>query len=249
MVLRAVTGAATVATEFTPDVLVVGATSGGSLGSAIVDELNVSEWSFGKVYTAGITDEEIRLDLLRGLKIGDVLAEYQPDIVVCTVGINQPVDVTDPSLPAKLYTAFSNNVTGPMDLLRHFVVSPVRPERAKNVKKFVAISSNSARIPRRNSVAYCASKAALSMALRVAARELAGQQVAVWGYEPGLLAGTPMTQNTERDFPPGAVLHRMKGVPLDGIPPADLARRIVQDLATFSYAHNGLIVPFDAGEL
>lgn len=233
-----------------PDVLVVGASSGLSLGNAIVNELVECEWDFGVVHTAGITNEDHRLDLLRSPRISEVLTELKPDIIVCTVGINQPVDIVDAFLPAKMHNSFQTNVTGPMDLLRHFVASPVRSERGDAVKKFVAISSNSARIARRNSVAYCASKAALSMALRVAARELApGGSVAVWGYEPGLLDGTPMTEEVARALPKGiGALHRMPGVPPEGLPPADLARRIVHDLATFSYAHNGLIIPFDAGE-
>lgn len=116
------------------------------------------------------------------------------------------------------------------------------------VKRFVAISSNSAHIPRRGSMPYCASKAALSMALRVAARELANKNVAVWGYEPGLLAGTPMSEQTRRDFGTDP-LHRMPGVSWEGLPVGDLAQQIVQDISTFSVAHNGLMIPFDGGEL
>jgi hypothetical protein len=87
------------------------------------------------------------------------------------------------------------------------------------------------------------------MALRVAARELAGK-VQVWGYEPGLLAGTPMTQASAQAFGPGdALLHRMKGVHPQGLPVHDLARRVVADVADFSVAQNGLLVPFDADEL
>ena len=244
--------AATVATEpeTRPDVLIVGAARG-SLGEAVWAEIHDSEWEFGQVVTAGVTEEAIRLDLLRSPRISEVLTEIKPDIVVCTAGINQPTDIGDAFLPATMHNAFATNVTGPMDLLRHFVVSPVRPERATNIKKFVAISSNSARIPRRNSIAYCASKAALTMALRVAARELAySGTCAVWGYEPGLLDGTPMTREVAKALPKGTTaLHRMPGVPPEGLPVRDLARRIVQDLATFSYAHNGTIIPFDAGEL
>jgi NAD(P)-dependent dehydrogenase (short-subunit alcohol dehydrogenase family) len=237
--------------ETKPDVLVVGAAPG-SLGEAVWLEIRDSDWDFGVVVTAGITEEDLRLDLLRSPRISEVLTDVKPDIVVCTVGLNQPADINDAFLPAMMHTSFATNVTGPIDLLRHFVVSPVRPERATNIKKFVAISSNSARIARRNSLAYCASKAALSMALRVAARELAHTgQCAVWGYEPGLLDGTPMTREVvqalggEGKLPP---MHRMPGVPPEGLPVRDLARRIVQDLATFSYAHNGTIVQFDAGE-
>lgn len=233
--------------EAMPDVLVVGAAEG-SLGEAIALELVECEWEFGRVHTAGIGEEAHQLDVLRTARIGEVLNDLKPDILVCTVGLNVPVDVTDAFLSAKMATAFSTNVIGPMELLRQFVKSAIRPERATHVKKFVAISSNSARIARRNSIGYCASKAALSMALRVAARELAPKgEVMAWGYEPGLLDGTPMTRETAKQFPDVA-LHRMPGVPPEGLPPRDLARHIVQDLATFSYAHNGLMIPFDAGE-
>jgi NAD(P)-dependent dehydrogenase (short-subunit alcohol dehydrogenase family) len=241
---------ATVATELEtkPDVLIVGAQRG-SLGEAVWLEIRDSDWEFGDVVTAGITEEDLRLDLLRSPTISEVLTDVKPDIVVCTVGINQPAEISDAFLPAMMHNSFATNVTGPIDLLRHFVASPVRPERTTNIKKFVAISSNSARIARRNSIAYCASKAALTMALRVAARELAHTgQCAVWGYEPGLLDGTPMTREVAKAFVGTGHLHRMPGVPPEGLPVRDLARRIVQDLATFSYAHNGTIVQFDAGE-
>jgi NAD(P)-dependent dehydrogenase (short-subunit alcohol dehydrogenase family) len=237
----------TVATEAKPDVLIVGAQKG-SLGEAISEEIADSDWLFGKVHTAGVTDEAHQMDVLRTTRIGEVLADLKPDIVVCTVGINMPVDASDPYLSSKMSASFSTNVTGPMEILRHFIKSPVRPARADNVKKFVAISSNSARVARRNSVAYCASKAALSMALRVAARELApGGQVMVWGYEPAWLDGTPMSRSVAQEFS-GVALHRIPGAPPEGIPPADLARRIVQDLATFSIAYNGVLFPFDGGE-
>lgn len=236
-----------------PNVLVVGAASGGSLGEAIVNTL--AEYDFGNVSTAGITDEMYHLDVLQPAHILNVLEEVGPDIVVCTVGINEPADIGDAFLAEVMEGSFAANVTGPMNLLRHFVVSPVRPERGDAVKKFVAISSNSARIARRNSIAYCASKAALSMALRVAARELAGRSVAVWGYEPGLLAGTPMSREAAGNFasrqgrePEEVIMHRMPGVPPEGLPVKSLAQRVVHDLATFSYAHNGTIVQFDAGE-
>lgn len=233
-----------------PTVLVVGAAHG-SLGEAISMELKSSDWLFGMVATAGITTEHYRMDLLRRNVVAEVLAEVKPDIVICTVGVNLPVDITDPFLGSKLASSFENNVTGPMDLLRLFTKSPTRLNRADLVKKFVAISSNSARVARRNSIGYCASKAALSMALRVAARELApARSVMVWGYEPGMLDGTPMTREVFSELGPKntAGMHRMPGVPPEGIPPQDLAKRIVQDVATFSYAYSGTLIPFDAGE-
>lgn len=236
--------------EIKPDVLVVGAAEG-SLGEAIVNEMRKGPWEFGRITTAGIGGEEVKLNLLHVYRVGQELDKLRPDIVVCTAGINKPADIGSARLRVGLMDSLAHNVLGPMMILQEFVVSALRPSRADMVKRFVAISSNSARIPRRGSMPYCASKAALSMALRVAARELAEAQkgVAVWGYEPGLLAGTPMTEQTRRDYGTTEPLHRMPGVGLEGIPVADLAQQIVQDISTFSVAHNGLMIPFDAGEL
>jgi NAD(P)-dependent dehydrogenase (short-subunit alcohol dehydrogenase family) len=239
-----------VATDERPALLVIGAAPD-SLGTAVAT-LARTQYDFASVTTAGISGEPVKLDVTHSLRIKEVLDEYRPDIVVCTVGVNVPADIADPWLPTRLMDSFVTNVTGPLDVLRHFTFSQLRPERGDSLKRFVAISSNSARIPRTRSLPYCASKAALSMALRVAARELAGEDVVVWGYEPGLLAGTPMTQETVRQAEIGRLtptLHRMKGVRPQGIPVTDLATRILSDVANFSVAHNGNIYPFDAGEI
>jgi len=238
--------------------LVVGAAEG-SLGEAVYEEASEG-YDFASVNTAGIGEEQIKMDVTHSLRVKEVLQEVQPDIVVCTVGVNVPTEVDDPWLMTKLSDAFMTNVTGPMTLLGQFLHSSVRPGREGAVKKFIAISSNSARIPRTRSLPYCASKAALSMALRVAARELAPEgRCMVWGYEPGLLAGTPMTRATEARLGVGSsteegdyrfpALHRMKGVSSSGLPVEDLAARVVADAANFTVAYNGLIIPFDAGEI
>jgi NAD(P)-dependent dehydrogenase (short-subunit alcohol dehydrogenase family) len=58
-------------------------------------------------------------------------------------------------------------------------------------RSVVAISSDAATHPMRNSMAYCASKAALSIAVRCAARELA-PHVQVNAIAPGPVSDTPM---------------------------------------------------------
>lgn len=228
-----------------PSMLIVGAAEE-SLGEAVYRAAS-EDYGFAAVNTAGISGEQVKLDVTHPSAITEVLANVRPDILVCTVGVNEAAKVTDPYLPLRLTDAFRVNVVGVMELLRHFAVSPVRPERAEYIKKFVAVSSNSARIPRTGSMAYCASKAALSMALRVAAREMAGSP-AVWGYEPGLLAGTPMTRATEEQFPDSA-LHRMKGVGEEGLEAKQVANRILSDVANYFPGYNGVMFPLDAGEL
>lgn len=64
----------------------------------------------------------------------------------------------------------------------------------------VAVSSDAADIPMRGSIAYCVSKAALNMAIKVMARELAPHW-RVNGVAPGMVEGTPMTAYIDSTIP------------------------------------------------
>jgi 2,3-dihydro-2,3-dihydroxybenzoate dehydrogenase len=239
--------------EVKPSLLIVGAAQN-SLGAAIAVEA-YQAYDYAEVITAGISgDEQVKLDVNNRAGVHERLAELRPDAIVCTVGINEPAGIRTEHIDLRMFDAFRVNCLGPLSILQEFIGSPVRPERLTATKKFVAISSNSAHIPRRVSMPYCASKAALSMALRVAARELAGEGVQIWGYEPGLLAGTPMTEKVAEHFgqgtDPGQLrMHRMPGISPEGIAVQDLAAQICFDLANFSPARNGVMIPFDADEL
>jgi NAD(P)-dependent dehydrogenase (short-subunit alcohol dehydrogenase family) len=61
------------------------------------------------------------------------------------------------------------------------------------LRTIVAVSSDAAERPMRTSIAYCASKAALNMAVKVAARELA-PEIRVNAVSPGMVSGTAMTE-------------------------------------------------------
>lgn len=63
-----------------------------------------------------------------------------------------------------------------------------------------AIISDSANNPMRGSIAYCSSKAALEMAVRTAARELAPDWQ-VNGISPSAVADTEMTRKTDAEIP------------------------------------------------
>lgn len=239
-----------------PRLLVVGARSG-SLGEAVV-QAALAEWGVDEVITAGISGEEkYYCDLTVGNQIKLMLDQVLPDYIVCTVGENSPAPITETYLPSRMMASYHANVIAPMQLLHHFLAT--RQDNASVYrKKFVAISSNSARIARSGSIPYCASKAALSMALRVAARDVAGKGThlpLIWGYEPGLLRGTPMTEQTVKDFGApdgdpsfGPPLHRMKGVGPRGLAPSELAARIVMDLTYSGPGLHGCLFPYDAGE-
>ena len=231
--------------------LVVGAKPG-SLGDAVARAARKADMD---VITAGLGEEDRRVNLLVRSRVTDLIENVHPDHIVCTAGINRPAEVEtfNEEMMVWLVPSFEHNVAGPMMLLtewvRHLRRNVDMPETENlnlmNLRHFVGISSNSANIARGRSMAYCASKAALSMALRCAARDLGGRPCLVYGYEPGLLSGTPMSNDTERVFGKGST--RMKGAP-HGLHVADVANEIVGGLRQRGIARNGSLWRIDAGE-
>lgn len=224
-------------------VLVVGAKEG-SLGHAITANARLRHYD---PITAGVDREDRGMDIVTDPigKLRRMLIQIEPQHIVCTVGMNdpEPKDLDDPTgWYAQHYLV---NAISPMRLLQAW--QDVLGAGDGWDHHFVAISSNSARLPRSSSAAYCASKAALSMALRVKAREGKGDPVTVYGYEPGLIENTPMTAQTAQDFP-GVPLTRMRPEVLArGISRMHVAELVVNGLA-LGRAMNGLLVPFDADE-
>lgn len=229
--------------------LVIGARPG-SLGEQLAF---TAEGAGIEAVTAGISGEEHELDLYLAppVLLRDVLRRTEPTHIVCTAGVNMP-QPEEPEHRDWYRWHFEANVVGPMRLLEAFTAwtasyPPLRP----GFRHFVAISSNSATIPRTASAAYCASKAALSMALRVKAREAHGGDVGyiVYGYEPGWLEGTPMSANIQHKFA-GMPLHRMRGEALAaGVTVHALAGQIVAGLLVPGAALNGTLIRYDGGEL
>lgn len=234
-------------------VLVVGARPD-SLGAAIAEAVHSRGW---EAVTAGIPGpdrlmaggerlyEDHHLDLIgkSGL-LTMLLDKVHPNHIVVTTGINRPQmeygHNEDCGVAAWYLEHFNVNVVGPMRLCEAWLWRGTAGH-------FVAISSNSAHIARSWSSAYCSSKAALSMALRVRAREVVGDgRRVIYGYEPGLLAGTPMTRATEARLR-GVPLTRMPGLPL-GLNTHWLASLIVYNLATGGMELNGTCLRIDAGE-
>lgn len=225
-------------------VLVVGSRPD-SLGSAVRDMLQNKGL---RVATAGISGEMHYLDVTTESNIEHVMNAVRPSQVVVTVGVNESYSLRAEGMLAGLDDTFQVNTTGVVACLQYWVhmLESTEVGTMPAPKQFVAISSNSAHIARRNSIAYCASKAALSMALRCAARELAGEGYLVYGYEPGLLAGTPMTAASADAFP--GALHRMPGVKPEGLSTRDFAATIVANLTAPNQALHGAMIRLDAGE-
>jgi len=219
--------------------LVIGARDG-SLGDRIAQAAGIPFETFG----AGMSDEPMLLDVRDQRMIERVLEEVLPHHIVVTAGLNLSAETSHVDYPYLMRESFEVNVIGVMDVLGAWL-RLAREVDQYQPKTFVAISSNSAHIARRNSGPYCATKAALSMAIRVAAREIAGKGPLVYGYEPGLLEGTPMTKSTSARF--GPIQTRIPGAP-DGLDPDEMAKTVVQNLIYPSRGLNGSLLRLDGGE-
>lgn len=220
--------------------LVIGARRG-SLGAEIRRQFTLPHHNSppNLVITAGVSGDEMHeLNILEPDMINHVISLVNPDVIICTVGVNLSTKpIGDPGWYADVAQQTKINFLGPALLMEAVASCP-------RVKKLIFISSNSAHIARRNSLGYCSSKAALSMAVRCAAREWAGEPL-VYAYELGLLAGTPMTQATEAVF--GPAQSRMVGAE-NGLKVREVADAIVSDLRHSGMAYNGSTIRLDAGE-
>lgn len=107
--------------------------------------------------------------------------------VVYSVGINQLSWIGQLSFSA-FDAMMMTNVWGFVNLLKAIEAVGQTPANV------VAITSDAAWRPMRTSLAYCASKAALEMAIRVASREYAPAGWRINGVAPGKVADTPMTE-------------------------------------------------------
>ncbi len=214
----------------------------GSLGEAIASEAELLGY---ETRTAGISgDEDDRLERLYLMKGGN---EF--DYVVCTIGINEP-DNWRKSL--------ETNVELPLHYMETWLAMRMRVPGIKP-GAFVFISSNSAHVARGNSEVYCATKAALSMAVRCRARDIAREYETlgpsfIYAYEPGFIAGTPMSQEVTRRLSKTMSareaqviqMHRMPGV-WEGMDRRLLGRLIAMNLTNSRILH-GSTLRVDLGD-
>lgn len=163
-------------------VLVLGGATRGGIGWAICDRLR----AMGHYPSA---PDEFAIDVTQDwgeVALSQHLDETGPTSVVYSVGINElewawnlERDAFDRIMAA--------NVWGFINLIG-------RLQETGKAYSVLAITSDAAYRPMRTSLAYCASKAALDMAIRVASRELAAEGWRINGLAPGKVEGTEMTQ-------------------------------------------------------
>lgn len=238
-------------------VMVVGCTRG-SFGDLVAqaftrafeeDRYMYPNWS---VVRAGVPSEHpvdyLEYDVTDGQPVHErVMREVKPHHVVYAAGQNFS-DFGGPTLANSATDHFEVNVAGFLRVAEAF------QRVALPGSQLVAVSSNSARIPRSPSVGYCISKAAVSMAVRVLARRWRGEPI-VWGVEPGLMNTSATVSMVNHGFPTDAAgatvpAHRMLGVSSKyGLSASQLAESVAHDVMWGGQWLNGTLRAMDAGEL
>jgi NAD(P)-dependent dehydrogenase (short-subunit alcohol dehydrogenase family) len=180
---------------------VIGATDF-NLGMTIAN--NAANRFYKEVFT---TDTEVDVTSPEALdfyldKVMDSSPETGVDIVYCA-GLNLLDAIADVA-EVDLWNTFDVNVMGFIRLMRaiaqKFPRDINRFQKLENQQRVnvVAVASDAARTPMRRSISYCASKAALVQAVRVAARELA-PYVRINAVSPAIIDGTPMTVSIDAE--------------------------------------------------
>jgi len=164
-------------------VWVIGGTSG--IGAAVADHFAI-DGNGNDVFISGKDTADVReMDALEGYH-----ATYGPfDTVIYSAGVNKLDWIRHASW--YMTAVYDVNVAGFVRTLG--VIS------GTECRSVVAISSDAATRPMRTSIAYCASKAALDMAVRCAARELSPMRVNA--VSPGMTADTEMTAYIDAAVP------------------------------------------------
>lgn len=183
---------------------VIGA-MGDNLGMNVAKVAN-EDWYYKEIITTDtgvdVTNQELLVRYLTNIRKSS--PETGVDIAYCA-GINILDSIYDVD-EVNLYQTFNVNVMGFIRVMqavarvyythpRSDMPYPLTPQYRTNV---VAVASDAARVPMRRSITYCASKAALVQAVRVAARELA-PYVRVNAVSPGIMDDTPMTESIDRE--------------------------------------------------
>lgn len=159
--------------------MVFGGSSG--IGRAAYEELK-STALFSETHSYGEKD----FDLTHSGHLPLEISRVRPTDVVYSVGINR-LDWINSLTFEDFNRVMEVNVWG---LLRTIQMLDLAMHRPVNL---VAVTSDAAWRPMRTSAVYCASKAAMEMAVRVASREYAPQGWRINAVAPGKVADTPMT--------------------------------------------------------
>jgi NAD(P)-dependent dehydrogenase (short-subunit alcohol dehydrogenase family) len=159
--------------------------------------------------------DETTVDVTSMFQLTKAFDDFKPNWIVYCAGVNKLMPAADFD-EFEALNILDINALGFMRVIH--LVAEARPHLQP--RSVVAITSDAATRPMRNSMAYCASKAALTMAVRCAARELA-PGVQVNAIAPGIIADTPMTEYTDQAVeairhwtPEQAMQYEAAGIPM-----------------------------------
>lgn len=233
------------------DTLLVVGVRPGNLGWHVARQAEEAGWKVDRVdHSPQMSTGVMPLDVC---VVNDVenFWEHAPDYraVVYAAGVNLETSIMDEDWRQLMARQMAVNFAGALEMLNQWLQFPVGQPR----RSFVTIASNSAYIPRSHSMSYCASKAALVMAMRCAAREMAvrlpGTFPAIYTYSPGWLIGTPMSEAVRQRIPLGHPLHRIPGLQ-GGVSTTSLAEVVVRNLGLEDCRFlNGTDIRLDGGEI
>lgn len=162
-------------------VLILGGTSGIGLETNLyLRRMGMTVWAHGR--------EDFDINDRGALR--EAVVEAQPTHVVYSVGINI-LDWIQDINQGDFRKIIQTNVWGFIALMQEL-------RRTGRTHSVVAVTSDAGRRPMRTSLAYCASKAALDMAVKVASRELASYGWRINGVAPGKVEGTEMTSYVDQ---------------------------------------------------
>jgi len=167
----------------TPTALVFGGRSG--IGAACVDRLRMVG-----VNATGL--DKVDADVRVRRPVWEVINDVKPQYVVYSAGVTA-LDWLGDATYMDFKRIMDINVYGFINVLQGLLDLGTGEHRS-----IVAITSDAAWRPMRTSLNYCASKAALEMAVRVAARELAPRGWKVNAVAPGKVSDTPMTEYVDK---------------------------------------------------
>jgi 3-oxoacyl-[acyl-carrier protein] reductase len=175
----------------TQRMLVIGGTSPKGIGAAIAKAAE-------PMYDVD-TPEPVEMDVTSDAQILDYLATHGPySHVVYSAGIAS-LQWIDDLIPVdqgerpEMMDVYNVNVLGFLRVLWGL-------SKTQSGGRILAIVSDAATTPMRGSIAYCTSKAALSMAVRCAAREM-GPTWSVNGLSPSAVEGTRMSDWIDTEVP------------------------------------------------
>jgi benzil reductase ((S)-benzoin forming) len=221
--------------------IVTGHTKG--LGRALVEQLGATQdvelIALGRAPDGPITGGvQLQVDLAEPRAIDAAFERiavrlkgkrYAKAVLVNNAGVISPVGRLDRVDAAELERNLAVNFTAPVLVMRHFLVATAGRTALRRV---INISSGAGRRPIFGWGAYCAAKAGIDMASRVASLEAQAAQsgVEVVSLAPGII-DTPMQEHVRSSSPEDfADVERFRQMKAGGElrPPADVAADILR---------------------